>query len=94
MKFLTGFNVSIALESGSKETRAEPFAAQWQHGNVEIVKGEWNESYLNQLESFPEGKFKDMVDASSSGFNELTKSNITSLPPITGSLGRQSYWKR
>lgn len=94
VKFLTGFNVSIELESGSKETRAEPFAAQWQHGNVEIVKGEWNESYLNQLESFPEGKFKDMVDASSSGFNELTKSNITSLPPITGSLGRQSYWKR
>ena len=69
---LAGFDFSIQLESGSKQTRAEPMAAIWQQGFFDIMAGEWNESYLNQLESFPESKFKDMVDAGSSAFNELT----------------------
>ena len=30
IKFLSGFNVTTELESGSKATRAEPMAAQWQ----------------------------------------------------------------
>ena len=65
VKFLAGFLVKTIGESGSKESRAEPFAAQWQAGNVDVLIGEWNEMYFNQLESFPESKFKDMVDASS-----------------------------
>ena len=36
------------------------------------MEGEWNEEYFNQLESFPESKFKDMVDAGSSAFGEIT----------------------
>lgn len=72
IKMLAGYVVKTIGESGSKESRAEPFAMQWQHGNVDVVFGEWNEMYFTQLESFPESKFKDMVDASSSAFNELT----------------------
>lgn len=69
---LAGYDFSIQLESGSKQTRAEPMAALWQQGFFDIMAGEWNESYLNQLESFPESKYKDMVDAGSSAFNEIT----------------------
>ena len=69
---LSGYDVVTKLESGSKQTRAEPMAAQWQLGLFDVMSGPWNESYFNQLESFPESKFKDMVDASSSAFNELT----------------------
>ena len=72
MEMLAGFDVCMIPESGDKATRAEPMAAQWQHGMFDLVAGEWNEEYLNQLESFPESKFKDMVDASSSAFNEIT----------------------
>lgn len=71
IKFLAGFNVTTELESGSKESRAEPMAAQWQAGNFDILAGDWNEPYLLQLENFPDGKFKDMVDASANGFLEL-----------------------
>jgi len=71
IKMLAGFDVVARLESGSKETRAEPFAAQWQGGNVDVLAGSWNDPYFSQLESFPEGKFKDMVDASSSSFGEI-----------------------
>ena len=55
----------------SKESRAEPMAAQWQAGNFDILAGEWNEPYLLQLENFPDGKFKDMVDASANAFLEI-----------------------
>lgn len=72
MEMLAGFDVQMIPESGAKVTRAEPMAAQWQHGMFDIVAGEWNEAYLNQLESFPDSKWKDMVDASSSAFNEIT----------------------
>lgn len=72
MEMLAGFDVQMIPESGDKVTRAEPMAAQWQHGMFDLVAGEWNEAYLNQLESFPDSKWKDMVDASSSAFNELT----------------------
>lgn len=71
IKLLAGFDVCAKPESGSKESRAEPVAAQWQAGNFDIVAGEWNEAYLSQLESFPMSKFKDMVDATSSAFSEL-----------------------
>lgn len=71
IKLLAGFDVCAKPESGSKESRAEPVAAQWQAGNFDIVAGEWNEDYLSQLESFPMSKFKDMVDATSSAFSEL-----------------------
>ena len=69
---LAGYDVVTKTESGSKQTRAEPMAAQWQLGLFDVMVGVWNEAYFNQLETFPESKFKDMVDASSSGFNELT----------------------
>lgn len=72
VQMLVGFDVITKQESGSKISRAEPMAAQWQHGMFDLVAGKWNEAYLNQLESFPESKFKDMVDASSSAFNEIT----------------------
>ena len=74
IKYLAGFDVKTVPESGSKEIRAAPFAAQWQAGNVDLVIGDWNEEYLRQLEAFPQGTFKDMVDASANGFAEIVLS--------------------
>ena len=79
IKFLAGFDVTTVAESGSKEARAEPMAAQWQVGNFDIVYGDWNEEYLLQLENFPDGKFKDMVDASANAFAEIETKNTFNL---------------
>lgn len=93
IKFLSGFVVKTIAESGSKETRAEPFAVQWQHGNVDMMIADWNEMYLTQLESFPESKFKDMVDASSAAFAEIESGFAAATPP-PGSLSKESYWRK
>lgn len=71
VKLLSGVNINPVKVSGSKIDRANPFSAQWQVGNVGIVAGEWNEKFYKQLESFPDGKHDDMVDASSDAFDEL-----------------------
>lgn len=71
VKYLSGFAVKAVAETGSKEARAEPVAAQWQMGNFDVVCGAWNDMYFDQLESFPMSKFKDMVDATSAAFREL-----------------------
>ena len=91
IKYLSGFVVKIIPESGSKETRAEPFAVQWQNGNVSLLLAEWNEMYLTQLESFPESKFKDMVDASSSAFDQIEGAAKVTAP--SGTISKESYWK-
>ena len=99
MKYLSGFSVSIARESGSKETRAEPFSAQWlgiagsEMGNVDILIAEWNDSYFSQLESFPESKFKDMVDASGTAFNEIENGAKVVIPPSeAANANRLNLW--
>lgn len=68
---LRGFVADWDLVTGSKEVRAEPYAAQVQAGNVSLVEAEWNRDYLNELELFPNGKYKDQVDASGGAFNKL-----------------------
>lgn len=80
IKMLAGFNVTAEKESGSKETRAEPFAAQWQAGNVYVLIADWTDALISQYESFPESKFKDMVDAGSNGFNEIETGKNYSIP--------------
>jgi predicted phage terminase large subunit-like protein len=75
MALLEGFTAFSERETGSKETRAEPFAAQWQHGSVDVVRGAWNAQYFSQMEGFPsKGVKDDAVDASSGAFRALSSS--------------------
>ena len=99
LKFLSGFIVKMVPESGDKVTRAEPLSAQWlglegmDKGNVDVLIADWNEMYLNQMENFPQSKFKDMVDASSSAFNEIESKTTLSAPSKDSNLGKSSYWR-
>lgn len=68
---LAGFNIQADRPTGDKEVRARPFACQVEAGNVEIVSGEWNKEYIDELKFFPFGKYKDQVDSSSLAFNKL-----------------------
>lgn len=72
---LEGYTARATPETGDKETRAEPLAAQCEAGNVMLLKGAWNEGFLDEIEVFPSGKLKDIVDASARAFNELASRN-------------------
>jgi predicted phage terminase large subunit-like protein len=68
---LAGFDCRIERVTGAKEIRAEPFASQASVGKVSYVPGEWNRAFLDELEMFPLGNLKDMVDGASGAFNKL-----------------------
>ena len=74
VRMLAGFSAQpdkVSASDGSKIVRADPFAAQWQAGNVRIVQSAWNRNYLDEHEMFPAGKYMDQVDASSGAFNKI-----------------------
>lgn len=68
---LAGYSIRTETVTGDKVTRADPFAAQAGAGNVDLLAGAWNEPYLDELASFPNGRYKDQADGSSGGFNKL-----------------------
>ena len=70
---LEGWDITAERESGlgNKEVRANPFAAQCAVGNVKILAAPWNEAFLHELESFPNGKYDDQVDAVAGAFRRL-----------------------
>ena len=69
---MAGYDYHFSPETGSKIVRAEPLAAQAEAGNVMILEGEWNNMFLDELCSFPMGRYADQVDAASRAFSELT----------------------
>lgn len=70
-KLLVGYNVVALPVSGDKVTRAQPFAAQVNVGNVRMLRGDWNKDFKDELRNFPNGKYKDQVDAAADAFNDL-----------------------
>lgn len=79
VKELAGFDVRAERATGDKVTRAMPFAAQCEAGNVALARAPWNSDYIDELCAFPEGAYADQVDASSQAFNKLA---------LTGQAGR------
>lgn len=74
-KYLNQFDVDSVKATKAKTVRARPFSAQCEAGNVKIAKGEWNEAWYNELESFPPENDEihdDQVDASSGAYNYLS----------------------
>lgn len=68
-----GFDVATRPASKTKETRAKPFAAHWQHGKVRVLIGGWNDAFFAEMERFPSPTaHDDIVDACSDAFAELT----------------------
>jgi predicted phage terminase large subunit-like protein len=68
---LIGFTCNVERVTGSKEVRADPMATQASVGKVKFLLGRWNSQALDELEAFPNGRLKDIVDALSGAFNKF-----------------------
>jgi predicted phage terminase large subunit-like protein len=75
---LAGYSVYADKVSGSKQVRAQPFAAQVQAGNVSLRAGPWVQAFWDECEVWPKGQFDDQVDAAAGAFNKLTASSYDS----------------
>ncbi|WP_284944553.1 phage terminase large subunit [Acidisoma cladoniae] len=68
---LAGYRVAATPETGAKITRAGPVAAQVEAGNLRLLRGAWNHTFLEELRDFPHGSKDDQVDALSRAFMSL-----------------------
>lgn len=71
LRNLAGFIAKKEVVRGDKVLRAEPLSAQVNIGNVGLLKADWNQEFIQELQHFPVGKFKDQVDAAGGGFNKV-----------------------
>jgi predicted phage terminase large subunit-like protein len=76
---LAGYPVRFLPSTGSKETRAELFAAQQGIGNVYLVRDpgggrpDWWAPFLDECALFPNGAFDDQVDTASLAYMDLVR---------------------
>lgn len=68
------FGLRMDRPNQDKLTRARPFQAQCEAGNMRLVRGKWNTAYIDVVVSFPHGENDDDVDGSSGAFNKLVLS--------------------
>ncbi len=78
LELFRGYDFEFSLESGDKEVRFRPFAAQCEtrhkiHRKVKLIKADWNDRYLDHISKFPMGRFKDIPDAQSRSYGGLVK---------------------
>lgn len=85
LRELAGYNAHAEPVSGAgdKVARARPLSAQAEARNVKICRGDWNAAYLDELSAFPQGRYKDQVDASSGAFNKLALRSRATWGPRT-----------
>lgn len=69
-------NVSIQGIDVDKDkmTRALPWAARGEAGKIKLVRGEWINTFLDEVCAFPQGTHDDQVDTVSGGVQMLTSS--------------------
>ena len=68
---LARYAVRVVAPTGSKEVRATPMAAQAEAGNIKLLRGAWNEAFLDEMCTFPTGAHDDQVDAAADAINQL-----------------------
>jgi predicted phage terminase large subunit-like protein len=71
-KLLAGYDCKGVKPDGDKIVRAKPGAAQAEAGNVKLLRGDWNDRWLNHMHGQPDLPHDDEMDAFSGAFNELT----------------------
>lgn len=81
VRLLSGYDVRVYKATKDKVTRSLPASAQAEGGNIKIVRGEWNDALLTELENFPDSAHKDQCDALSGAFNALNENVVGTMTP-------------
>lgn len=75
-QLLAGYTFRGHRPELAKAQRWGPLSTQAESGNIRLVKGAWNQAYLEELELAPNGAHDDMIDATTGAFEALTNWGI------------------
>jgi len=74
---LAGFTYTGVRASGDKVTRWKPLASQARpatnevYGKVKLVRGDWNQTFLDEIVANQRARYKDQLDAASGALAQL-----------------------
>jgi predicted phage terminase large subunit-like protein len=72
LRMLDGYDARFTgVPRASKYTRSGAFNAACERGDVVLVRGRWNETFIEELASFPNGKHDDQCDAAVGAYTAL-----------------------
>lgn len=75
-----GFSlIRFETMSGDKVVRAGPWSSALQGGQVRLVRGGWNQAFIEEHVGFPKGTFDDQVDMASWGFGKIAVEKLGEL---------------
>jgi predicted phage terminase large subunit-like protein len=83
IKLLAGYDVTAVRPTGEKSVRAKPASAQAEAGNVKLIRAKWNDTFLDEVCSFPNAQHDDQVDAFADALNELALGSNYTLDYVT-----------
>ncbi|RMD51610.1 hypothetical protein D6827_01920 [Candidatus Parcubacteria bacterium] len=66
-----GFRCKPDRPTGSKDVRLEPFLGALENGKVFLLKGQWNDAYIDEMVSISD--VRDQKDATAGAFNKLQR---------------------
>lgn len=66
---LRGYGARAIRPTGDKVTRARIPSAYCERHKVKLLRGAWNDAFLDELEAFPDGAHDDQVDAFGGAFS-------------------------
>lgn len=72
-RLLAGYPVKFETVTGDKASRSEPLESAFQGGMVYLLKGAWNNAFIDECVAFDRGKYDDQVDAASGAYNKLLR---------------------
>ncbi len=82
---LKQFTADGRRSSGDKFVRAQAFLAAAEAGKIRLVRGAWNQEFVDEILVFPEGEHDDQVDSTCGAYNELIAKR-----PKAGTWGREA----
>jgi len=71
LRSLKGYDYEKVTLGANKRVRRKPFRAQCKGGNVYLVRGPWNEAYIQEMCALPNGKHDDQGDGTSCAYNSV-----------------------
>ena len=68
---LPEFSIHADKVTGDKDVRLEPFVAQAEVKNVKLLRGDWNQAWIEEMCAVPSGTYRDQADATAGAHNKL-----------------------
>lgn len=68
---LRGYSAKALPSTGDKTVRAAPLSSAAEGKRVKLLRGNWNDAFIDEATAFPKGSHDDQIDAASTAFNAL-----------------------